>query len=352
MITISDVAKRAGVSIGTVSNVINKNGKVKKATAEIVLKAIDDLGYIPNTVAKSLKTSHTKIIGVLCEDVSAFSSGEIIDGICDYCEQNGYTITLCNLRVNRKVNHTVTFNYDELEASDSFQKDVLTNVNQLLATRVSGLIYIGVYPRDVKNVLPALDIPVVYTYAYTTNDDYCINYNDFQGAKLAVEFIIKNQHKDIAVISGSINSIPGHKRLLGYQTALMEHNLPFIPEYIRSGNWHYEDGYQQCQELLNLPKPPTAIFAMSDVMAYGAMNAAKDRGLHLPIDLSIHGFDDLELSSYTRPSLTTIGLPLKEMGLKSAESILKLICSEPLERFNILLDCSHCHRKSIAHINY
>ena len=106
LITIHDVAKRAGVSIGTVSNVINQKNKVAPDTTERILDAIKELNYIPNTVAKSLKTSQSRIIGILAEDVNAFSSGAIIDGICQYCEDHDYAVNLCNLRVNEKVDYT------------------------------------------------------------------------------------------------------------------------------------------------------------------------------------------------------------------------------------------------------
>lgn len=348
MTTIHDVARLAGVSIGTVSNVLNQSNKVSPKTAERVLSAVEELNYVPNTIAKSLKTNQSNHIGILAEDVGAFSSGDIIDGICEYCEKADYLISLCNLRVNRKVEHAGPFLYKDLETSETFQNSVRNSLNNLLTSRICGLIYIGVHPRDVGNILPPLDIPVVYTYAYTKNEDYCINYDDYQGARLAVDYLISQEHRRIALISGSIDSVPSHKRMLGYHTSLMEHNLQFYPEYIRTGNWHYEDGYHQCLELLNLTEPPTAIFAMSDVMAYGAINAALDRGLKVPDDISIHGFDDLELSSYTSPALTTVSLPLREMGLRTAEVMLNILKGTEEDEKGILLPCSHVERKTVA----
>lgn len=348
MTTIHDVAKLAGVSIGTFSNVINQSRKVAPETSERVKDAIRQLNYIPNTVAKSLKTNQSRIIGILAEDISAFSSGDIIDGICKYCEDRDYAVNLCNLRVNDKVEHEKAFLYGDLEQSESFRHSVGKSLNLLMTSRVDGIIYVGVHPRDVGNILPALDIPVVYTYAYTQNKDYCINYDDYQGAYIAVEHMIKMGHKKIALICGSIDSLAAHKRLMGYQNALMENYLTLYPEYVRSGNWHYEDGYQSCQTLLQLPDPPTAIFSMSDLMAYGAINAALDQGLILPDDLSIHGFDNLELSPFTRPALSTVSLPLREMGGKTAEVMLQLLNNTPPEKHGILIPCSHVNRSSVA----
>ena len=348
MTTIHDVAKLAGVSIGTVSNVLNQSNKVAPATMERVQSAIAQLNYIPNTAAKSLKTNQSRILGIIAEDVSAFSSGEIINGICKYCETHDYAVNLCNLRVNDKVNSATMWSYGKLAESDSFIANVQRAITILLTSRVDGIIYIGVHPRDVGNILPQLDIPIVYTYAHTQREDYCVNYDDYQGAQLAVEHLIQNGHTKIALICGSIDSFSSHRRLMGYQNTLMENNLVYHPEYVRSGNWNYEGGYQSCLDLLNLSDPPTAIFSMSDLMAYGAINAALSRGLSLPGQLSIHGFDDLALSPYITPSLSTVGLPLREMGTTSASIMLQLLNNTFPEQRNVLLPCSHVVRLSVT----
>lgn len=350
MVTIHDVAKHAGVSIGTVSNVINQKNKVAADTAVRVMDAIRELNYIPNTAAKTLKTSQSRIVGILAEDVSAFSSGAIIDGICQYCESRDYSVNLCNLRINDKVHFGHSSMYAELEESEAFQKSVQKSVNLFATSQVDGLIYIGVHPRDVGNILPPLHIPVVYTYSYVGGEGCCVNYDDYQGAHLAVESLIRMGHKRIGLICGPIDSVSSHKRLMGYQNALMKHGLAFYPEYIRSGNWIYEDGYQNCQALLSLPIPPTAVFSMSDLMAYGAINAACDQGLRVPEDFSVQGFDDLEHSSLIRPALSTIHLPLREMGQKSAELMLRLLEHEPVaeEERRILLPCTLVSRNSVC----
>ncbi len=347
MTTIHDVAKMAGVSIGTVSNVLNQSKKVAPKTSARVMNAVRELNYIPNTIAQSLKTNQNRVIGIIAEDIRAFSSGDIIDGICECLEDQDYNVNLCNLRVNNRMKYAQAFQYKDMEASEAFRSSVSKALNLLTASRVSGLIYIGVYPRDVGHILPKLDIPVVYTYAYTKKKDHCINYDDYQGAQVAVEHLIEKGHSRIALICGSIDSIPAHKRLMGYQNTLMEHGLPFYPEYMRSGNWHYEDGYQQCLELLKLPHPPTAIFSMSDLMAYGAINAAFDQGLRIPDDISIHGFDNLETSAYTHPSLSTITLPLLEMGQKTAETMLRILRGNPPEERGILIPCSLVSRNTV-----
>lgn len=349
MVTIHDVARLAGVSIATVSNTINQNNKVTPQTAERVMQAVRELNYIPNTLAKNLKTSQSNLIGIIAEDVCAFSSGDIIDGICEVCEENDFAINLCNLRVNAKAG--LSFSYRELEETTDFKRSVKNSVNTLLTSRVCGLIYIGTHPRDVGHILPDLDIPVIYTYAYTHKDDYCINYDDYQGARLATEYLIEMGHEKIAIICGSISSVPSHKRMLGYQTALMEHGLSLYPEYVRTGNWHYEDGYQQCLALLRLENPPTAIFSMSDLMAFGAINAASDNGLHVPQDISVHGFDNLSLTNYTKPALTTVALPLRSLGLEAAKTMMEILGGNPPKERSVLIPCSHVVRTTVKFMN-
>lgn len=346
MVTIHDVAKLAGVSIGTVSNVINQNNKVAPQTSERVMDAIKELNYIPNPLAKTLKTNQSKIIGIMAEDVRGFSSPDIIDGICEFFESENYSINLSNLRVNAKAGWD--FSYKELEENKDFKTSVDNSLNMLLASRICGLIYIGTHPRDVGNILPDLDIPIVYTYSYTLHNDYCVNYDDYQGARLATEYLIKMGHEKIAILCGSINSVPSHKRLMGYQGALMEHSLTLYPEYMRTTNWHYEDGYAQCLALLRLKEPPTAIFSMSDLMALGAINAAADNGFRVPEDISIHGFDNLELTGCVKPALTTISIPLHDLGFHSARIMKELLNNGKPEKHTLLIPCSHICRDTVC----
>ena len=336
MHTIYDVAKLAGVSTGTVSNVLNNSDKVAEKTAKKVKDAMREMNFIPNISAKTLKSNTSKIIGVLAEDIGIIFTSSIIKGICDYCAENDYTINLCNLGMEDRMQANGILHYDFFEKTDLFKKTLEKNLNTLLASRLCGLLYIGTHPRDVSHILPDLSIPVVYAYAYTTkNDDYCVNYDDYQGASLAMDYLIAKGHTRIALISGPIDSVPTHKRMLAYQRALLEHNIEFHPEYIKTGHWQYEDGYQQCQNILDLHPWPTAIFAMSDQMAVGALKAIQEKGLRIPEDIALHGFDNLIYAPYVSPSLTTIDLPLDQIGRET----------EPPNR-GILLPCSHVIRES------
>ena len=122
-------------------------------------------------------------------------------------KDHDYAVNLCNLRVNEKVDYTQSSMYTQLEISASFQSSVQKSLNLLTTSRVDGLVYIGVHPRDVGNILPHTDIPVIYTYSYTKENDYCVNYDDYQGAQLVVEFLLNMGHKRIGLICGSIDSV-------------------------------------------------------------------------------------------------------------------------------------------------
>lgn len=356
MVTIHDVARHANVSISTVSNVINNRPKVSSATIERVNKAIEELNFVPNSVARALKISVTNTIGVIVEDLRDFVSMETIDGIYEFCEQNKYHINMTHLRVQQEVNEEEEDPSVTLLNNSKFKTKLSDAIDSFKSAFVSGIIYIGRYPRDLSNCLPKLDIPIVYVYCYAKNPasekSISISYDDFHGVKLAVDYLIYQGHSKIAIIGGSINTLPTHRRIMGYQQALMEHSLPLRTEYISSGKWTFESGFEQLEKLITLKNMPTAILAMSDIMAFGAISAAKEHGIDVPGDISIHGFDHNSFAEYFIPPLTTVEIPLFEVGREAASSVIKMIeddyCPEPGEIIN--LSCRHVERKSVKKI--
>jgi LacI family transcriptional regulator len=211
-------------------------------------------------------------------------------------------------------------------------------------------------------MLPRLSVPLVYTYCYAKHPSSpissTISYDDYQGAKLAAECVIGAGHSKIAIASGVIDSYPTYRRMMGYQTALMEHGASLNPEYILSGNWTYESGRSIASRLFSLDDPPTAVLAMNDMMAFGIIDWLKERGVSVPGDVAVHGFDGLETARYFSPPLTTISLPLHEIGKKSAETLIRLAkVGKPGEeavpeaaqsdRRTILIPCKHVRRSSV-----
>lgn len=348
MVTMHDVAKLAGVSVGTVSNVINGSRNVAPETLSRVNEAIKELNYIPNFIAKSLKTNKSHIIGVISENLDNFFTATIVDGINEFCESKDYAINLGNLRT--KVAHASPHLLEEFSRSESFTKKLHTSINSLRFSRISGLIYIGAHARDVSGLLPQLDIPIVYTYAFTKGQEYCVNFDEYQGAVLAVNHLINLGHKKIALICGSCDSDAVKKRTQAFKDSMQSHNIDVNDDYIKEGNWHYDDGYNQCLSLLNMKNPPTAIFAMNDLMAYGVINACLDNGYKIPQDVSIHGFDGLTFSAYTNPPLTTIKLPLADMGRKAAKTIIGIIEGRSPKTDKIILPCSHVVGNTVLNI--
>lgn len=352
MTTIHDVANLAGVSVTTVSNVINSRGKFSIATKDKVEKAINELHYIPNQIARGLKTNNTNNLSVICEDINSIFSDNMIDGICDYADSHNYSITLSNLGMSRKMTNHPHFEYRKGEESQAFKDSLNNAISNTLTARSTGVLYVGIHSRDITGLVPDLGIPIVYLYSYTRNkSDTCINYDDFQGAKLAVTHLVQQGHTRIGAICGAIDSVPAHKRLLGYQTALMENNINFYPEYLATGDWHFEDGYSCFHKLINLPEPPTAVFVMSDLMAYGALNCAHDIDIRIPEDIAIIGFDNLPYSKYFYPQLSSIQVPLYDMGKYAAEALIKLITEDNTQNHSHLFPCELIKRKSSVKVD-
>ncbi|OMD41541.1 LacI family transcriptional regulator [Paenibacillus borealis] len=340
--SIKHIAAKANVSIATVSYVLNGTRNVRPETRQRVVEAIEELNYKPNDIAKSLKLNRTNTIGVIAEDVTVFNAPEIIDGINDFGDRHDLHILLVNLRLNKRIGR----NFADIEA---YRKYASNAVSELLSKQVDGIIYIGVHTRDLTGLIDADDKPIVYTYGYT-RDDISIHYNDEQASYEAMSHLVEKGHSRIAVISGLMDSIPSRQRLNGYYRAITDFELPFDPLLIKMGDWERESGYRLTGELLSLPEPPTAILSMNDVMVVGVLQAADERGVKVPEDLSVIGFDNREFSDYLRPRITTMELPLHEMGYQAIESLYNVINgneSAPL----IMPECRLIERDSVAAVN-
>lgn len=340
--SIKHIAAKANVSIATVSYVLNGTRNVRPETRQRVVEAIEELNYKPNDIAKSLKLNRTNTIGVIAEDVTVFNAPEIIDGINDFGDRHDLHILLVNLRLNKRIGR----NFADIEA---YRKYAANAVSELLSKQVDGIIYIGVHTRDLTGLIDADGKPIVYTYGYT-RDDISIHYNDEQASYEAMSHLVAKGHSRIAVISGLMDSIPSRQRLNGYYRAVTDFELPFDPLLIKMGDWERESGYVLTGELLSLPEPPTAILSMNDVMVVGVLQAADERGVKVPGDLSVIGFDNREFSDYLRPRITTMELPLHEMGYQAIESLYNVINgnkSAPL----IMPECRLIERDSVAAVN-
>ncbi|MFQ6058415.1 MAG: LacI family DNA-binding transcriptional regulator [Anaerolineae bacterium] len=307
-VTRDDVARRAGVSAATVSYVINDGPRpVSPETRAKVLRAIEELGYRPSAVARSLRLQRTSTIGLLVPDTSNSYFAELAQGIEQVAFSNGYTVILC---------HTC---YDP-------QKE-LEYVDVLYSKRVDGVIFIpATSSLDPIQQLMDRKVPVVVVDRLVSGTrTRSVVVDNFRGGYEATAHLINLGHKRIGCIIRPIYLAHSMDRVRGYKAALRDHGLPVDESCIVKGGFRYADGDRAMQALLALDPPPTAVFAYNDIMAIGAMRAIHTAGLRVPQDVSVVGFDDIDEASYTNPPLTTVAQPKLEMGRKGAELLIEMM---------------------------
>lgn len=344
MSTIKEIAKICDVSVATVSNIINNKGHIGAETRERVLKVIEEKNYTPNTVAKNLKVRSTRTIGVIAEDMTVFALPDIIDGITEYCEQNDYQFILVNLRLYKKFN-------DRYYQDTTYKNIVHKECQKLKAMQVEGIIYVSAHERLINVISENLGLPVVVAYGFTGRKDIpSVVVDDTAGAGEIVSYLISQGHKKIGVIAGKKESLHTQARLLGYQSALFENGILYDPEMVAYGEWDWESGYSQAEELIK--KGSSAIFCMNDVMAAGVYDRANEMGYKIGSDIAVVGYDNREIASFERPPITTMGLPLHDIGYKASDVLLKLLRKEEQESKDgvYYLKCNLFVRKSVNNI--
>lgn len=339
--TLKDIAKLADVSSATVSYVLNNSAPVSEKTREKVLKIVQETGYTSNTLAKSLRISKTNTIGIVVEDITFSHTAAIIDGINEFAEQHGYNTVLNNLRLLSKI-------ATRFESIVDYKENISATINVLLGMQVDGIIYIGVHDRNLDGIIEPCTKPFVYCYCYTNSpDDVCVCYDNFNISYQLTKKLIEKGHRRIGLITGNIDSVPSHQRMMGFQKALMDCSIPLDLNYVKNGEWLYKPSKKVALELLNQKNPPTAIYAMNDVMALGVYRVASLLGIQIPTDLSVVGFDNAECIRYVQPGVSTVDLPLREMGNVSAQNLLTLINGGKLDKYKLKLPCTFIERESI-----
>jgi DNA-binding LacI/PurR family transcriptional regulator len=308
MAGMSEVAKRSGVSIATVSRVINNSDKVNEATRIKVLKAIKDLKYQPSRVATRLrsKSVSSKLLGVLIPDIQNPFYVDVLRGIEDIAYKNNYAIIMCN------------YGQDE--------KKEIMYLNILKSEAIDGLIAAPVneYDQQLKNIIKN-GLPVVCVDRGLAGIDVDIVWvNNEGGAFTAVSHLVNSGYKRIAYISG-LPSIPSSRmREKGYRRALEANNL-FIPELVKYGDSSYESGLTLCAELLNGHYLPDAIFSGNNLITLGALETIHKLKKKIPKDIAIVGFDDMFWSSSLNPPLTAVRQPAYEIGKRAGELLIQRI---------------------------
>ena len=345
MATIKEIAKACGVSVATVSNILNKKPGASETTRELVLSIAEKMEYTPNYVAKNLKARNTRSIGVIAEDMTIFSIPDIIDGITEYCEKIKYQILLTNLRLYKKYNDLY---YNRTDYYGLVNKEI----KELTAKQVNGIIYVTAHERVMRCSPENVSVPTVMAYGYPESvQTPSVVVDDEQGAYELIQHLIENGHERIGVITGKPDSLHMQARLVGYQKALRDHKCLYDPDLVQYGDWTRKAGYRCVEKLL--AQNVTAIFCMNDLMAGGCYDWAEENEVKIPEDISVVGYDNRELSSYYRPPLSTVELPLHDIGYRAAEVMIDLVkghMGEQKEPLVCKVPCKCLIRQSVKKI--
>jgi LacI family transcriptional regulator len=307
MATMKQVAEKARVSTTTVSHVINNTRVVSEDARERVLSVINELRYIPSAVARSLKNDKTHTLGMMIPNNSNPYFAEIIQGIEDESFKLGYNIILCN-------------SYDDPKKQAAYTR-------VLMEKRIDGLILVSSGTDDELNqLLNDEGIPKVLVDREVPGliADF-IEADHEQGGYLATKYLLDLGHRDIACVAGPQNLLLSSDRVHGYRRALQEAGVPFHDAFLTHSDFTSQGGFDAMQQLLALPKRPSAIFLSNDLMAIGGLCAAQQAGVRIPEQLSIMGYDDIALASFSTPRLTTIAQPKYEIGVRTAQVIVARI---------------------------
>jgi len=330
-VTIYDVAREAGVSMATVSRVVNHNPNVKPQTRKKVFEAIERLGYRPNAVARGLASKKTTTVGVVIPDIANANFAEVARGIEDIANMYHYNIILSN--------------------ADKRKEKEIRVINTLLEKQVDGLLFMGgVVTEEHLQAFNTSNVPIVLC---ATTDEKGIMPSvdiDHEGAAFdAVNKLIEEGHRSIAMVSGTLQDpANGFARFQGYKRALEQAGLPYREDYIRVGNYRYESGIEATQYFLELPERPTAIFAATDEMAIGVIHGLQDAGLTVPDDVSVISVDNSRIASMVRPLLTTVAQPMYDIGAVSMRLLTKLMKKETVDNNKVTLQHELIVRRSVA----
>lgn len=337
MPSIVDVAKLAGVSITTVSRVINNDPhKVNAETRKRVLDAVQSLNYVPNLLARALVSDKTGIIGVIVGDASDPYFATIVRGISNTAREHNYLTMICNT--------------DRVPAVE------LNYVRVLRDYSVDGIIFAGgglnekTHLKELNDLVSGLQenqIPVVTLGNHSLQVPQ-VQYDDFQASMDMTEYLIGLGHQQIGFIGGPKGLTTSTLRLNGYRQALKKHRIAFDATLVKQGDFTFESGQQAVDEYIANQALPTAIFGANDRQALGCLFQLQQHGIDVPGQVSVAGFDDVETAQYVYPSLTTIRVPMYELGATGMQQLLRTIRGDDAVEETLLLPYSLIERASTA----
>lgn len=320
MANIKDVALHAGVSVTTVSHVVNGTRFVSETARQRVEEAVRELGYVPSAVARSLKHNTTRTFGMVIPNNSNPYFAEIIRGVEDRCFAAGYNVILCNSN-------------DDPERQAGYLR-VLTE------KRIDGLVLVVTGSDAVaRATLGGIAMPLVLLDREVSGvSGDLVEVNHVLGSQMATRHLLELGHPRVACISGPPGLSPSSQRRAGWKDALEQAGVERKESDLARGDFTARGGYLAMQALLKRRPRPTAVFACNDLMAFGALTAAREAGIAVPQQLSIVGFDDIDLAAFSAPPLTTVAQPKKQIGTVAADLLLDRVSNARTDNRQMILD--------------
>ena len=303
MVTIRDVAREAHVSVATVSRVFSGAGPVREETRQRVRDIATALRYVPHGGARSLITSKTSTIGVLLPDLYGEFFSEIIRGIDVAARRSGYHLILSSSHNDRS----------EFEGA-----------MRAMRGRVDGVIIMSpdIDAQALMSNLPDSHPVVLLNCALRGAAFDSVNIDNTRGARAIVSHLVSHGHKRIAIIAGAPRNVDGHERQLGYRAALRDASIDRNTRWETPGNFTEDSGFEAMRTLLKLRARPTAVFAANDSMAIGALSALREAGVKVPEEMAVAGFDDIPIARHVNPPLTSVHVPIAELGERATDKLL------------------------------
>jgi len=308
-LTLTDIAKQSGVSVSTVSRVINGSDLIGKKTTEKVQKIIAKTNYIPNDIARGLKKKASGTIALTIPDILNPFYAELIQGIEEVINSYGYSLILCNSNMN-------------------FDKE-MQFIHQMVEKRAEGIIFLSTHISNPDIILKLREKLGIVAIQTDIDGVDCVDAANYAGIEEAIQYLIDLGHRKIGFITSSLELRGNNSRYNAYKDTLLKNGIAFKDEYVTIGKYQLNEGYLMTKKLLELPDPPTAIQANNDNFAFGSILAIMERNLKIPEDISIIGFDNIKMAEISNPPLTTVSQPIYEMGCEAAELLIQNIAHGP-----------------------
>lgn len=307
VVTIKDVAREVNVSVTTVSRVLNNKPDVSEETRKRVKEAIKKLGYNPDNIARGLVLRKTNTIGLIIPDINNPFFPEIVKGIERKAKEEGYSLILCN--------------------TDNSKEEEREALALLRSKKVDGIILsFSIENQEVLKELEEEEYPVVQIDRRITGSRYpAVTIDNKKSAYIATEYLIKQGHKEIAHVTGDLSTDTALARLEGFKMALANYKVPFREEWVLEGDYSKGSGKELMERIIKLKHRPTAIFFANDLMAFGAYETIHNYNYRIPEDFSIVGHDNIEITSFVKPGLTTMDQPKYQLGAIAVEKLINLI---------------------------